>query len=632
MKRSNDFAPQAPTNNSKKPRFSPQSPINYSLESPPTPSDPISLTDIYRRFGSMNQYMSVLNGMGAMSLGGMAGHQQHQSGSPATMATYQGMSHGHQFPAAGPPQYSPNGYSTPFSHLQYHGGGTAYQNVQAFNHTMRTIYLGNLPTLVTYEEVINLVKGGALEQVKILEEKNCAFITFLEASSAHAFHADCQSRRPTLGTYELKVGWGKHSPIPPPIMAAVQGGASRNVFVGNIDDGVNEATLAQDFSRFGPIDQIKILAEKRIAFIHMASIVAAMKAVQNLSNEARWSSRRINYGKDRCAYHIKSSSGSSRSTPPSTPGSGIVYGNGISYGQNLVGGVGYGLGFSDHFNGMNPAASGNRTVYLGSIHSEVTTKDLCDVIRGGILQNIKYMPDKNIAFVTFVDPASALSFYNRGSYEGISLKGKRLKFGWGKPSPLPASIAQAVQANASRNVYIGALDDSVTEDTLRRDFSEFGDIELVNIIADKNIGFVNFADLNSAVKAVETLKADESRGYRQYRIAFGKDRCGNPPRPPRESAAQRAAAVAAAAAAASDAIVVAGGSVAGGGPNGSSSSASSNGNGGVSGGTGPFVAGGMVQQQHDDLEDTASISGLLVDTPAYLDCNEGVDRGLAYST
>ncbi|KAI8919263.1 hypothetical protein DFJ77DRAFT_427998 [Powellomyces hirtus] len=456
---------------------------------------------------------------------------------------------------------------------------------------MRTIYLGNLPTLVTYEEVINLVKGGSLEQVKILEEKNCAFITFVEASSAHTFHADCQTRRIHLGNQELKVGWGKHSTIPPTVLAAVQGGASRNVFVGNIDETVTEAILAQEFGRFGPIDQVKILSEKRIAFVHMASIVAAMKAVQSLPNDPRWATRRVNYGKDRCAYHLKSASGSSRSSPPATPG-GMVYGNGVSYGQSLVG-VGYGLGFGDPYNGLNSSGGANRTVYLGSIHPDVTTKDLCDVIRGGILQNIKYMPDKNIAFVTFIEPASALNFYNRGSYEGLVLKGKRLKIGWGKPTPLPPSIASAVQSGASRNVYIGAIDDSISEDSLRKDFSEFGDIELVNIIADKNIGFVNFVDLTSAVKAVETLKGDETRGYGQYRINFGKDRCGNPPRPPRESAAQRAAAVAAAAAV------------------GESGSAL---------GVGSFVAGGMVQH-HDVLgamEETESLAGLLGNNGGYL--------------
>ena len=39
----------------------------------------------------------------------------------------------------------------------------------------------------------------------------------------------------------------------------------------------------------------------------------------------------------------------------------------------------------------------NRTVYLGNIHPETTTEDLCNAIRGGVLQSIRYMQDKHIA-------------------------------------------------------------------------------------------------------------------------------------------------------------------------------------------------------------------------------------------
>ena len=46
--------------------------------------------------------------------------------------------------------------------------------------------------------------------------------------------------------------------------------------------------------------------------------------------------------------------------------------------------------------------SANRTEYLGNIHPETTTEDLCNSIRGGVLQSIRYMPDKHIAVRTFV--------------------------------------------------------------------------------------------------------------------------------------------------------------------------------------------------------------------------------------
>ena len=42
----------------------------------------------------------------------------------------------------------------------------------------------------------------------------------------------------------------------------------------------------------------------------------------------------------------------------------------------------------------------NRTVYLGNIHPETTTEDLCNAIRGGVLQSLRYMQDKHIAVRT----------------------------------------------------------------------------------------------------------------------------------------------------------------------------------------------------------------------------------------
>jgi len=47
--------------------------------------------------------------------------------------------------------------------------------------------------------------------------------------------------------------------------------------------------------------------------------------------------------------------------------------------------------------GLNGNQPLNRTIYLGNIHPETTTEDLCNAIRGGVLQSIRYMQDKHIA-------------------------------------------------------------------------------------------------------------------------------------------------------------------------------------------------------------------------------------------
>lgn len=52
----------------------------------------------------------------------------------------------------------------------------------------------------------------------------------------------------------------------------------------------------------------------------------------------------------------------------------------------------------------NPSPTGiafpptaNRTVYLGNIHPETSIEEMCNTIRGGALQSVRYLPEKHIA-------------------------------------------------------------------------------------------------------------------------------------------------------------------------------------------------------------------------------------------
>ena len=102
------------------------------------------------------------------------------------------------------------------------------------------------------------------------------------------------------------------------------------------------------------------------------------------------------------------------------------------------------------------------------------------------------MADKNVLeqFVTFVDPAAALTFFQVASYQGLTLNNRRLKIGWGKNAgPLPPALALAVHSGATRNVYVGNIEDfdTFTEEKLKRDFGEYGEIELVNFLKEKYV-------------------------------------------------------------------------------------------------------------------------------------------------
>ncbi|PFH58190.1 hypothetical protein XA68_14030 [Ophiocordyceps unilateralis] len=62
----------------------------------------------------------------------------------------------------------------------------------------------------------------------------------------------------------------------------------------------------------------------------------------------------------------------------------------------------------------------------------------------------------------------------------------------------------------------------------KRDFSEYGEIELVNTLREKSCAFVNFTNIANAIKAIEAIRGRDE--YKKFKVNFGKDRCGNPPR------------------------------------------------------------------------------------------------------
>ncbi|KAF9394492.1 hypothetical protein CPC16_011102 [Podila verticillata] len=327
---------------------------------------------------------------------------------------------------------------------------------------------------------------------------------------------------------------------------------NRTVYIGNVpaDATIEEVLntvrtgLREDFSQYGPIDTIKVLHEKNIAFVHFTTINNAVKAVANLPNDPKYSGRRVNYGKDRCAKNNNNmgNNNSNNNGGAMSNSFGFNASPYPQYGSNMP--VSFNPSF-DRFPGggrvgmprnmfndgnVNPlTAQGNRTLYLGNIAPETTCEDICNHIRGGILNSIRYFPNKHIAFVSFVDPQAANNFFNQATYQGVTIKNRRLKVGWGQNAhALPAPVIQALSDGATRNVYVGGIDDSITEEKLREDFAEYGETELVNILKEKSCGFVNFTNVMAAVKAVEGIKS--KAGYENVRVNFGKDRCGNPPK------------------------------------------------------------------------------------------------------
>ena len=527
-------------------QFTPLLPSQLLLGSPFQPGTPNAFASPQFSMpgGFAQQTATSANPMSPTSFGGLGHH--------SALASPTGF--GQQF--AYYPQQQQHSQHNQHQHQHQHHQHHQHQHQQSptaaspmspglVSGTSRTVYLGNIPPETSAEEILNHVRSGQIESVRLLPDKNCAFISFLDGASATHFHSDAILKKLAIRGQDIKVGWGKPSQVPTSVAIAVQqSGASRNVYLGNLPEELTEDELREDLGKFGPIDTIKMVREKAIAFVHFLSIGNAIKAVNQLPQEPNWQApRRVYYGKDRCAYVSKTQQQNAAQFLGIAPGHAHLLNSADKemISAALAQQSAAAAAVATSAGGIHNL--GNRTVYLGNIHPETTIEEICNVVRGGLLHHIRYIPDKHICFVTFIDPTAAATFYALSNIQGLMIHNRRLKVGWGKHSgALPPAIALAVSGGASRNVYIGNLDESWTEDRLRQDFSEYGEIELVNTLREKSCAFVNFTNIANAIKAIEAVRGRDE--YKRFKINFGKDRCGNPPRQANGTQAQAQASAA----------------------------------------------------------------------------------------
>ena len=128
--------------------------------------------------------------------------------------------------------------------------------------------------------------------------------------------------------------------------------------------------------------------------------------MNTLPTEPAWAGKRVNYGKDRCAYIPKSQQPLAQQAQAVAAQSLVAQSAAAALSPLQTNGA-FGSAFAASSpltpyaafspDALQNLANANRTVYLGNIHPETTAEDLCNAIRGGVLQSLRYMQDKHIA-------------------------------------------------------------------------------------------------------------------------------------------------------------------------------------------------------------------------------------------
>ncbi|ORZ04352.1 hypothetical protein BCR42DRAFT_398689 [Absidia repens] len=410
-----------------------------------------------------------------------------------------------------------------------YGIGSSSMMTGTVGEVHRTIYLGNITKDTTAREIFDTVKTGMVEYLRMLPEKGCAFLCFVDTASAQSFYQNAMSYPLQIHENEVKVGWGKPSALNYSMQSAILDGASRNVFINHLDPGMDSDALAATLSRFGEIEMVKILPEKNIGFVYFCNIPSAMNCVNALSADPTWQGHRVSYGRDRCinrSLQQRLQQQPQQQQQQQLIGGQFQFGVGNYGGANQVNGVDMGMPFTSDIELANQQGELDRTIYIGNLQTTDSCEDICNAIRGGQIYQIRHFKEKGIAFVTFVDPYSATLLHAHAITVGLAVNSRRVKVGWGKPTAIPFNVMCAIQGGASRNVYLGSVETPIPMDQLQRDFSQFGELEVIKAIPDKKCCFINFTNVNSAMKARQGIAKNPE--YEHLKINYGKDPCARP--------------------------------------------------------------------------------------------------------
>ncbi|XBW34950.1 hypothetical protein QEN19_000514 [Hanseniaspora menglaensis] len=392
----------------------------------------------------------------------------------------------------------------------------------------RTLLLTNIPSTTTSKTILNHVKLGIVQQLLILpdlskasnQQTHSAKLTFLNLQHAIEFYYDAILKKLTIDNSQISVSYIEEQQIGSLTMKLLNMAEfkpTRNLFISGLYDQQNEEALHKklilDLSSFGPIDHIKIIFKKGIAFIHFLDIEDCIRVFLSLKNFSKYyEMKKIGFGRDRCEFVTITEK----------------YNATVASSSYLL------------TNGSHYIGDGNRTIFLGNLPQHVTMTDICNTIRGGTLEKINLLNEKNICFITFVDPVAAFNFNAFYEKNVLTILNKKIKVSWGKHSgDLKPLLKLAIMKGASRNVYIGGLKlgkyfnkdnkkEPFSEFNIRKKFGKFGELEQINFLISKDCFFVNFAEIQSAIECLDKIRDDPL--YKNLQVNFGKDRVANKPR------------------------------------------------------------------------------------------------------
>ncbi|XP_077315927.1 polyadenylate-binding protein 1-like isoform X2 [Lithobates pipiens] len=254
-----------------------------------------------------------------------------------------------------------------------------------------------------------------------------------------------------------------------------------NVFIKNLDDSIDNKALYDTFSAFGNILSCKVVCDENgsrgYGFVHFETQEAATRAIQTM-NGMLLNDRKVFVG------HFKSRKERE-----------------LEYGAKV-------MEFTN--------------VYIKNFGEDMTDERLKEIFSAfGNTVSVKVMVDetgrsRGFGFVNFgnhEEAQKAVAEMNGKEINGRMVYVGRAQKRIERQSELKRRFEQIKQERISRyqgvNLYVKNLDDGISDDRLRKEFSRFGTITSAKVMMEgghsKGFGFVCFSSPEEATRAVTEM-------------------------------------------------------------------------------------------------------------------------------
>lgn len=152
----------------------------------------------------------------------------------------------------------------------------------------RSLWIGNIDPALTAAELLGCFSPfGPIESLRMLPEKECAFVNYTRIEDA--IHARDEMQGGRVGNCIVRVGFGRAEGLEQAAAAAAAAAIATNLgstasqptralWIGNISPTTNPAMLAAIFGPFGPIDSCRVLTHKNCGFVNYEHVDDAIRA------------------------------------------------------------------------------------------------------------------------------------------------------------------------------------------------------------------------------------------------------------------------------------------------------------------------------------------------------------------